>query len=307
MPLFAIEGKQLNPINQLQVSSGVTFREHIERNFSILFNCYKLNSNMLLGSGQVSKLDILGISEDANPVIVSLADRDAATLINQGIYHLQWLKEHKADYEEWVAKELGGELTVDWSFARIICLAADFKMPDILAAKMLGAPIELWKYRYYGNDSLLIEELPMNDMGLTVDRLAYHKSGVPDVTQSDGKDIDSCFDQHLEGKSVKIKQLANALREFILSLASSIQEVPKRRYVAYKTSQNIVSMDVRRNKITVRLKLSPEDIVNPPINYRDISRNRYISSGDSEFLIQSQEDVEVTKFFIQMAYQKIGV
>ncbi|WP_417315906.1 DUF5655 domain-containing protein [Cycloclasticus pugetii] len=48
------------------------------------------------------------------------------------------------------------------------------------------------------------------------------------------------FDEHLEGKSADIQSLVDTIREYVLGLDEAIEEVPKKYYVAYKVSQNIV-------------------------------------------------------------------
>ncbi|WP_155818179.1 DUF5655 domain-containing protein [Anaerolinea thermophila] len=114
------------------------------------------------------------------------------------------------------------------------------------------------------------------------------------------------FEEHLEGKSDGIKELAFAIQEFITGLDSTIQEVPKKNYIAYKTSQNIVCMELQNQRILLYLKLNPKEISNPPKISRDMTGKGHYGSGDFEISVKSMEDFEVAKPYILMAYQKLG-
>jgi hypothetical protein len=53
-------------------------------------------------------------------------------VINQGLFYLDWLMDHKAEFELLVLKTLGNECSkaIDWSAPRLVCIAADFTRYD---------------------------------------------------------------------------------------------------------------------------------------------------------------------------------
>jgi predicted transport protein len=114
------------------------------------------------------------------------------------------------------------------------------------------------------------------------------------------------FEQHISGKSETIKERVSDLRDFIMNLDSAMEEVPKKFYVAYKISQNIVCMEIKKHKIILYLKLNPKEIANPPNIGRDVSDIGHYGTGDFEITVASAQDVEVAKEFISAAYQKVG-
>src|SRR5690606_30892547 len=114
------------------------------------------------------------------------------------------------------------------------------------------------------------------------------------------------FDERLEGKSEEIQGLTATIREFILGLDESIEEVPKKFYVAYKISQNITCMEVKSKSIKLYLKLKPTDIPKNTPNYRDVTSIGHYGTGDIEFTVSSETDFEPVKEFIIMAYNKVG-
>lgn len=90
------------------------------------------------------------------------------------------------------------------------------------------------------------------------------------------------FDEHLEGKPAHIQSLMHSIREFIVGLDPAIEEVPKKFYVAYKISQNIVCMEPQSRNINLFVKLRAADIESPPKFYRDVTEIGHYGTGDTE-------------------------
>jgi predicted transport protein len=97
-----------------------------------------------------------------------------------------------------------------------------------------------------------------------------------------------------------------AANDFIVSLDPSIEVAPKKFYVAYKTSQNIVCMEVKQRRITLYLKLDPKVVRGPKGISRDVSDVGHYGTGDLEISIGGPTDLEAAKPFVQMAYEKVG-
>ncbi|RLC76756.1 MAG: hypothetical protein DRJ03_28015, partial [Chloroflexi bacterium] len=74
----------------------------------------------------------------------------------------------------------------------------------------------------------------------------------------------------------------------------------------YKISQNIVCMEVRKQKVTLYLKVNPKEIPGPPGISRDVSNIGHYGTGDLEITLKSQDDFETAMPFIEKAYQKVG-
>ncbi len=94
-----------------------------------------------------------------NPVIIEYKKVASSDLINQSLYYLHWIKDHKGDFQIAANQKLGRSINVDWSDIRVICLAPEYKKYDIHAVQVMGANIELWQYKIYENGILNIEEV----------------------------------------------------------------------------------------------------------------------------------------------------
>ena len=91
-----------------------------------------------------------------------------------------------------------------------------------------------------------------------------------------------------------------------MDLDGAMEETPKKYYVAYKISQNIVCMEVKTQKVVLYLKLNPKEIDNPPVIARDVSDIGHYGTGDFQVTVSSDIDLDTAKEFIRMAYQKVG-
>jgi predicted transport protein len=80
----------------------------------------------------------------------------------------------------------------------------------------------------------------------------------------------------------------------------------KNSTVAYRIAQNIVCMEVKKQKVVLYLKLKPKEISNPPKISRDVSSIGHFGTVDFEITVTSPIDLPVAKEFIDIAYQRIG-
>ena len=87
---------------------------------------------------------------------------------------------------------------------------------------------------------------------------------------------------------------------------AAIQEAPKKFYVVYKLSQNLVCMEVKKKSVVIYLKLEPSILGSLPSIARDVTTIGHFGTGDLELVLESQADFETSKEFIEKAYRRIG-
>lgn len=309
MPLFEMAGTNLVPVEQMSFSAEKELQTLIEKNLAAVFNCRFVASEFSTGALHAGRIDSLGLSEDNNPVIIEYKKIESSELINQSLFYLHWIQDHRGDFEIAVQKALGNGVQVDWSDVRVICIAPNYKKYDLHAVQVMGANIELWKYRLFKNGSLYLEEV-------------FQAARIPVLEQVNGKNpvmveagkkaaqvratATYTFEEHLEGKSKVITSLIHSVREYILGLDPAVEEVPKKFYIAYKISQNIVCMEPHNKNIKLFVKLSASDIDTAPQSYRDVTNVGHYGTGDTEFTISTESELEEVEPFIKVAYNKVG-
>lgn len=75
----------------------------------------------------------------------------------------------------------------------------------------------------------------------------------------------------------------------------AIEEAPKEFYVAYRTSQNIVCMEVQKQKLLLFVKLDPRKAPRPPNISRDVSDIGHFGTGDLEITVRTKQDLAVAE------------
>nr|WP_034427449.1 DUF5655 domain-containing protein [Acinetobacter sp. CIP 102143] len=283
----------------------------IENNLITVFNCRFIASEFSTGAIHAGRIDTLALSEDNNPVIIEYKKVESSELITQSLFYLHWIQDHKGDFEIAAQKVLGNNIEIDWSDIRVICIAPNYKKYDLHAVQVMGANIELWRYQLFSNQSLYLEEVFHNTTSntpVTLNQTAKNPVMVAAgkkaaITRNIGQ---YTTESHLQNKSKEVIELMEALQDMIMGFDDSIEEIPKKYYIAYKSTQNILTVEVRLRNLKIYLKLKPEDIpVNTP-NYRDVSNIGHHGIGDVEFTITNLNELIDTKPFIELAYNRIG-
>jgi predicted transport protein len=114
------------------------------------------------------------------------------------------------------------------------------------------------------------------------------------------------IEEHINKLNSDLTKLLNEIREYIVDLDSSIEETPKKHYIAYKTTQNFVCIETQRKKIVLYLKVNPDEIEKMPNQARDVRQIGHFGTGDLGLTIKSMMDFEETKELISLSLKNIG-
>jgi predicted transport protein len=306
MPLFQKTKAALNTVEQTNFDTEKSLQHLIEQNLETVFNCRFVASEFATGALHGGRIDTLALSEDNNPVIIEYKKVESSELINQSLFYLAWIQDHRGDFEIAAQKALGADVEVDWGDIRVICIAPNFRKYDLHAVQVMGANLELWSYRLFKNDSLYLEEVFQKSIGAS-----SSTSGESGLTAGQKAALTRktgiyTFEEHLEGRPEPIRQMAVALQEFMLGLDPSMEESPKKFYVAYKISQNIVCMEVQQKRILLYLKLDPTSLENLPKSARDVREIGHYGTGDLELSVKIESDLDAAMKLCELAYQRVG-
>ena len=111
-----------------------------------------LASEHATGKTHAGRIDTLGIDENGSPVIVEYKRSTNQNVINQGLFYLDWLMDHRAEFEMLVIEKLGSKAVedVDWESPRLMCIAGGFTRYDVHAVAQIDrswscpAPVDSW-------------------------------------------------------------------------------------------------------------------------------------------------------------------
>lgn len=104
----------------------------IERHLDTFLGIRFLASEYSTGKKHAGRIDTLGIDENNSPVIIEYKRSVNENVINQGLFYLDWLLDHKAEFELMIMRRFGEEVSnaIDWSSPRLLCIAGGFTKYD---------------------------------------------------------------------------------------------------------------------------------------------------------------------------------
>lgn len=301
MPLFELKNKKLEKLASTEFKLEKDLQDLLEKNLEEVFNIRFVATEFSTGNIHSGRIDTLGLSEDNNPVIIEYKKVQSSQLINQSLFYLSWINDHKGDFEIAVQNALGHGVEVDWSNIRVICIAPNYRKYDLHAVNMMGANIELWQYKVYEGRILQLEEINQSDGAGSTKELSPGKKAA--ITRANST---YTVEEHCKGKSEIMLEMFNSIREFIVDLDESVDENPKKNYIAYKTTQNFACVEIHNKHLLVYLKLDYKELDTPPRNTRDMTGKGHYGTGDFEIRIENPEQVEGAKKFIELSYKKVG-
>lgn len=265
----------------------------IEANMQSLFGVIFLATEYIISDGRI---DSVGIDENMCPVIFEYKRSINENVINQGLFYLDWLLDHKDSFKMLILnnKERFNEIlsgkpisniidNIDWEHPRIICVANDFTKYDKYAVNQMKYDISLVRYIKYDDDLLMFEHLNDNN---TKNNSNASKKNIKDLTR-------------------ELKSLYEEIKYYILSLGDDITEKELKHYIAFRKIKNIICVETTyKDKIILRLRLETSIFPFEAGFSRNTTGIGHLGTGDVELTIRNSNDFENAKPFIMQVYNE---
>lgn len=295
---------QVGLMQELESSSAPLekgLQTQFEKNLETLLGVRFLASEYVTTHG--GRMDTLGIDENGYPVIIEYKRDRSENVINQGLFYLDWLMDHRGDFEILVRDRYGREAAdqIEWSAPRLICIAADFTKYDEHAIKQMGRNIELVRYPKFGDDLLLLELLSAVSAPAS-SKAALPQPKGPTATASSYKTVS----QYMDDMSLQLAELFADVETFLLARGDDVTKKVTRFYLAYRRIKNFACVEVRPtlNQLKMFLKLNPDTVELQEGFARDVRKIGHFGTGDLELTIGSHEDFDRAKALILRSYEE---
>jgi predicted transport protein len=289
----------------------------IEKNLDTLLGIRFLASEYSTGKTHAGRIDSLGIDENHCPVILEYKRSVGENVINQGLFYLDWLMDHQAEFKLLTMEVLGMDAAklIDWSAPRLVCIAADFTKYDGHAVQHINRNIELIRYRRFGEDLLLLELANASSTNLSSAKpnaaTKPVKSGravttpendvaAPAVTRPGG---DRPYAEWLPLLPPAQGELLASLENYLLSLGDDVQRKELKLYAAFKRLKNFATIVPQKNRLLLFLHVNPDTLGMLPTNARDVRTIGHWGTGDLELSLAETRDLDAAKPWIQLAYE----
>jgi len=282
----------------------------IEKNLDPLLGIRFLASEYTTGKTHGGRIDSLGLDENDCPVILEYKRSMGENVINQGLFYLDWLMDHKAEFKLLVMEMLGKAAAdqIDWSAPRLICIAADFTKYDGHAVQQINRNIELIRYRRFGEDLLLLELANTASAGSAKSMkgskaLKAAKATDEPAAPAKPTSTDKTVAEHLATMSEALATLLASLEDYVMSLGDDVQRKELKLYIAFKRLKNFATVVPQKGRLLLYLHLDVDQIAPPPGIGRDVREQGHWGTGDMELSLTNANDLDLVKPLIQQAYE----
>lgn len=296
--LFHITDETVTEIPGEAVALEKSLQILMEANLESFLGVRFLASEHTTGKSHAGRIDTLGIDENHFPVIIEYKRATNENVINQGLFYLDWLLDHRADFKLLTIDRYGREAAdrIDWSSPRLICIAADFTKYDLHAVQQINRNIDLVRYRRFGNELLALELVH------TVVTTTSPASAEGTEVKVKPKGGDKPVIQTIEDLDPVMRDVYEAVRVHLLALGDDVTEKITKLYVAFRRIKNFATIVVQKSALVLYLKLNPDQVKPEPPFSRDMRGRGHWGTGDLEITVESMSDFERVKPLLQQAY-----
>ena len=288
--IFKIQGGIGNEIVGTSVALEKSLQTLIEDNLESFLGIRFIATEYTTGKTHSGRIDTLGLDENGCPVIIEYKRALNENVINQGLFYLDWLMDHQAEFKLLVLEKLGGKEAeeIDWSAPRLLCIAGDFTKYDEHAVQQINRNIELIRYRKFGEDLLLLDLVNASS--------AQNGPSIRGVkTVSD----------HLAQADKDQKDRFETLKDFLIGLGDDVQMKTLKHYFAFKRIKNFACVEIhtQTKQILVYVKVDPDSITLEKGFTRNMKNIWHFGSGDLEITISSDIDLDKAKDLLIKSYE----
>lgn len=283
--LFKVLGETVGQVPASSAALEKSLQVLMEKHLDALLGVRFLATEFSTGAKHAGRIDTLGIDDNDCPVIIEYKRAINQNVINQGLFYLDWLMDHQADFKLLVMEKLGVEAAkvIDWSGVRLICVAGDYTRYDQYAVDQIKRNIDLIRYARYGEDLLLLE-------------LVNPPRASVAPTNPSGKVSPNA--------KAKIDDLLLAFHEHVTSLGDDVQVKPTKLYTAYRRLKNFACVHRDASQLRVWLKVDPDSVTLEEGFTRDVRGIGHWGTGDLELLLKVPADLHRAKDLLQKAYDE---
>ncbi len=312
--LFHFGGAQVTELPgtamQVEKSLQVLFEANLEALLGIRFLATEHSTGPVHGG----RIDTLGLDEDNSPVIIEYKRSVNENVINQGLFYLDWLLDHRKEFQWMVMERLGADAAnaVDWTAPRLICIAGDFTRYDEHAVKQIARNIELIRYRRFGDDLLMLELVHAPKTASVSMRQAPKTMPVTTgitIEEAPGEEPDPYFTQRqayrLAQSSSELRDIFDAAYQFLIGLGDDVQVKELKQYTAFKRIKNFTCLQIypQARSIAAYVRLDPSTVELEEDFSRDVTNIGHHGTGDLEIMLRSMADFEKAQPFLRRAYE----
>lgn len=302
--LFRLQGDTVTKLTGHAASLEKNLQTLIERRMDAFVGVRFLASEYTTGKTHKGRIDSLGLDENGCPVIIEYKRDSKENVVNQGLFYLDWLLDHRAEFRWLVMEKLGKEVadTIEWAGTRLLCIAAEFTRYDQYAVQQIPRNIELIRYKLFGDDLLLLE---LVNRQIVPDATVVKPTGdggteSAPIVKPVGKD--KSLAEQLGLATPEVQALYEQTTSLLLAMGDDVQQKQLKLYTAFRRLKNFACVVVFPQRMLIMLKLDPSSVAMEEGFSRDVSQVGHWGTGDVELSLRTLADLERARPLLERSY-----
>lgn len=301
LKLFRLSGGVATELLSASVALERSLQTVVERNMDALFGVRFLASEYSTGVRHGGRIDSLGLDENSSPVIFEYKRAVNENVINQGLFYLDWLLDHRAEFKLLVMERLGADeaSAIDWRNPRLICVASGFTRYDEHAVQQINRSIELVRYRDFGGELLALELV-------TTTKIESDDAASAPAPKGGGPSTSTkTVTEYLEQAPETLKNLYAELESFCEGLGDDVSKKALKLYFAFRRLKNFACVEVhpQTKTLLVYVKVDPDSVALEAGFSRDVRSIGHFGTGDLELRIATPEELQKALPLIVRSYE----
>lgn len=300
LTLFHITSQEATQLQGSQSPLEKSLQMLMEKHLAVLFGVRLLGTEYSTGKKHGGRIDTIGVDENGSPVIIEYKRSMNENVINQGLFYLDWLLDHKAEFEALLHKVMppGTAPVVDWQNPRLVCVAGDFTRYDEHAINQIDRSIELFRYRQYAGDLLALELVASTAAKATAAGLSTGKT-------AGGTPSSKTVTQYYEQAPTHLKALYDDLEAALLGLGDDVSKKATQLYFAFRRVKNFACVEVhpQSQALLVFLKVDPDSIALEENFSRNVREIGHFGTGDLELKLKTGADLDKALPLLAASYE----
>ena len=264
MPVFRSSAGKAVQLAPVAFNHEKQLQRFVEQNLEVLLGIRLVATEFSTGERHGGRIDTLGLDEAGNPVILEYKWDKSESVVNQGLFYLDWLVDHRGDFVVAAQKALGPGVEVDWQSPRLIIVASSYTKFDPYAVNQLNVNIELLRYQQYADDVFVLETVN--------EPLTIKPAKKPPPVTPQPKQIEPTYtlETHLARTAKTAQDAFLELRDRILALDGVVEKANQKSQITYRTTKSFAACAFGKSQVQVQFKGGPQ-ISDPDHRARDIT------------------------------------
>lgn len=302
LKLFRLTDGTATELTSASVALEKSLQTLVERNMETLFGVRFLASEYSTGVRHGGRIDSLGIDENSSPVIFEYKRAVNQNVINQGLFYLDWLLDHRAEFQLLVQTQFGVEEAgaIEWRTPRLVCVASGFTRYDEHAVQQINRSIELVRYRDFDGELLALELVTSTKTEIETEEPA---DMAPPKSRS--RKSQKTVAEYLDQASDELRDLYAELEAYCEGLGDDVTKTTRKFYFAFRRLKNFACVEVhpQSDALLAYLKIDPDTVELEDGFSRDVRKIGHFGTGELEMRIANGDQLEKALPLVQKSYE----